>query len=606
MRKLLGRFGMIAKPFLRAVILLPLFIPAISHAQSGWWNCPNPPTISSVTPSPWVAGQTYNLVITGTGLLTPTQPCNEIPFYVTLSNGEDAALFNVSTLSATEVTATVTVPAGDSAQTACVTVEYFSADVVRKTASPNRGTCPTVTTDFGTFVPFAVPVCPGPTITSVTPSTWFAGKSYDNVKVIGTGFTTTADSNRTGCPVTLITITAADGSPVPISSVTVDSKTKITLSGVAPPTADPTETATITASTALSTGTPATLTTQPQILGNQIIFQNNPVNDPKSPPPVVVGQQIALTTPALPSGITATRTTWTVDGTRIADYAPTTDGASVTELKDEDLKKSDITFYWVYPEPSATVTYEYCVDIPEAGNQCSTANATFEVDGYDSPSINVVDNRSPSVDHLDACNGVPGGPYLDFGVLHGPHTPCTAVGQPGIQFFPEGTPPGDGDTFFVQIVNSDIEHETGRGTPYGCRARPGIDGDYPYQGDFQPSSAVDAPEDALPNDQNRATRNFNATMYLFWKSDTDDSIPVPLAYVPWKFEAGAHRILGIWSPSGGGTDQGSQLADPSQTNPRSPTEPQKTLGIPIWNGLATPTCGPQPNSAEDSATVEEL
>lgn len=66
MRKRLGSLRMIAKPFLCAIIFLPLFIPAMCHAQT----CTQP-AITSVTPSTWVAGQTYNVVVVGTGFLTP-------------------------------------------------------------------------------------------------------------------------------------------------------------------------------------------------------------------------------------------------------------------------------------------------------------------------------------------------------------------------------------------------------------------------------------------------------------------------------------------------------------------------------------------------------
>jgi hypothetical protein len=152
MRKILGNFGTIARPFLRAIILLPLFIPAMCHAQ---WSCPTWPTISSVTPSTWVAGQTYKqVVITGSGFKGPTKSCNEFFFRVTLTNGGNVTLSDVSTVSDSKMTATVTVPSSDTAQTACVTVEYQWWDVIRKTASGNSGACPPpYSNGNGTVVP---------------------------------------------------------------------------------------------------------------------------------------------------------------------------------------------------------------------------------------------------------------------------------------------------------------------------------------------------------------------------------------------------------------------------------------------------------------------
>jgi hypothetical protein len=98
------------------------------------------------------------------------------------------------------------------------------------------------------------PGCPtSPTIASVSPSTWFAGKTYNNVVITGTGFTT-ADKATAACPATPVSIAAADGSAVPVSGVNVASATRIVVT-VRPPANDPTETATVTVGTTPSTGT---------------------------------------------------------------------------------------------------------------------------------------------------------------------------------------------------------------------------------------------------------------------------------------------------------------------------------------------------------------
>jgi RHS repeat-associated protein len=68
MRKLLGLSGGASRPFLRAVMLLLLISPAFCHAQSicdGWPFWGGGPSISSISPTTWIAGQTTTVTMTG-------------------------------------------------------------------------------------------------------------------------------------------------------------------------------------------------------------------------------------------------------------------------------------------------------------------------------------------------------------------------------------------------------------------------------------------------------------------------------------------------------------------------------------------------------------
>lgn len=172
MSKPLGKMGSFVTPFqnfvpLFLLLLLP-FSATLCHAQT----CPGL-TFSSVTPTPWVAGQTYNkVVITGTGLNGPDNSslCNRFNFGVSLTNGGTATLSDVSYVSAKKITATVTLPASDTAQTACVTADYWEADVIRKTAnvrkeaSVSSDACAWTSPYFGAIAWFAVPVYPTLTV----------------------------------------------------------------------------------------------------------------------------------------------------------------------------------------------------------------------------------------------------------------------------------------------------------------------------------------------------------------------------------------------------------------------------------------------------------
>ena len=232
MRKPSGKLGRVmVGPLLQAATLLLLLSAAVCHAQIDCvWNSNAGQTISSISPSTWIAGKTTTVTLTGTNL------CGDYVWVAVDSGSVTVQLLSVT--SSTETQFTATPDASDPTETATVWVRFL---------------------DGGDFPPTSATVqiigCATPTIASVTPSTWFAGKTYDKVTITGTNFTTNDDAAKTGCPVTPIAVTTGTGS-VTVSNVHVDSKTKITAT-VAPDDSDPTETATVTAGP-----TPASSSTQ--------------------------------------------------------------------------------------------------------------------------------------------------------------------------------------------------------------------------------------------------------------------------------------------------------------------------------------------------------
>lgn len=348
-----------------------------------------------------------------------------------------------------------------------------------------------------------------------------------------------------------------------------------------------------------------------QILGNQIQCDpsmncTQPVistTDGSEPPVqnVVVGQPIILTTPAQPSGITATKTTWTVGGTRIANYAPTTASASVTELTDDDLKNSNITFYWVYPDDSISVTYNYCVDIPGADpvHQCSpTAMAAFnvtgpgdelmDVDAYDQLNIDMIIDKPPCLPTSADMS-----PYLYYANASGSDypSPVNVTGDPqGIKF----TPPAStsGTYFFVQLVNGDRTTYTNGKSSASCVSPPGLDGgNYPYPMQQGYDYADDSPDAALGSIYKKVSRTFKATMYLLWTSSIPDSIPVPIDSQDW------HIVRGITMNTSYPTSESwtqpvwDALGTDGDPVNYVDTAPSKSpYGYPTWKGPATPVC----------------
>ena len=363
--------------------------------------------------------------------------------------------------------------------------------------------------------------------------------------------------------------------------MTVVDKTKITLT-VAPqvtdPT-DPTETATVTAVTGPNTSPP----TPANILGNQILCDPSMPNCggnvistvDGAPPPVqnvVVGQPIILNTntnPSLP--ITPYKTTWTVDGTRIKNYAPTTASASVTELKGMDLAQPNITFYWVYQNSSIPVTYQYCVNIPGVGNQCSPmATATFKVNAPISVNLYTCGGDVTGCSEYSPLGSVVittvGGQKLKLG-----GSP-TNVGIVFTAYDDVSSPPG---TFsFVQVIGNyttTYSYKSGGSCPYNFGF--GLDNSNPYPTFAPPSTTDDNPGTRLYADDTEVTADMQATMYLLWTSSAAGSIPVPLGYVDWSWFGDAVRdeSTKIWSikPDSGSQGYAGSLQD-SSTYPQWP------------------------------------
>jgi len=198
-----------------------------------------PPTITSISPNVWFAGQTYNNVtITGTGFspaipgppggLGPPQPCPATTVAVTMSNGGTVAVSSVDVVSATKITATVAPAAADSTGGATV-----------KLSGTPQATAP-------------AQVCGVPTITSISPTVWIEGNPTP-VTITGAGFTTTAAATS-ACPVSAISVTTGTGT-VTVTKVSVVGATEITASIEAPANVA-NETANLTV-----TGTPAATAT---------------------------------------------------------------------------------------------------------------------------------------------------------------------------------------------------------------------------------------------------------------------------------------------------------------------------------------------------------
>ena len=117
-----------------AALLILLLSGAVGRAQSCSGKEHPAPTITSVTPGTWIAGQTYNITITGTGFTYSDgngNLCGDAIAEVYLTSSGNVDVENISFVSDTEITATVTPAIADPTQTACVAAVYLAFGPIR-------------------------------------------------------------------------------------------------------------------------------------------------------------------------------------------------------------------------------------------------------------------------------------------------------------------------------------------------------------------------------------------------------------------------------------------------------------------------------------------
>ena len=298
----------------------------------------------------------------------------------------------------------------------------------------------------------------------------------------------------------------------------------------------------------------------------------------------VVGQQINLSLETNPEGEQPSNIQWTIGGNRIANYVVNGTGptgsstASVTALA--DLSSPSFSYYWI----TAGQGLEVSVTATVFGTQL-TKSASFNITAPNpaQPTVTLPTNGQLHINNVGDCSGGTPGPAMVFGSISGPNPgTCTYSGQAGIRFAPPSATSPPGNFFFVQLITLEHVTYTGSNGSTNCTATvsPGLDRDYPYQR-VTGQSVSDAPFAPLPSTYLTVSRDFGATMYLMWQSNTSGSIPVPMGSVAWGFSASTSQPQansGNWSaPNGSGSAQPFVAA----SGPSS---------FPIWSALNSTTC----------------
>ena len=562
MRKFLGNWGeaAIVKPLLRAATLFLLLSAAFCHAQL---NCTMtdaqydqaPGTqFTLIGPTVWPPGQITTVTLTGSWT-TPSLPVGcwgdsiEVMGLAAGGGGTGVPDPNVTISNIAYNPPTTTSPP----------TTTFTVTVLPQ--APNTqdwmviqcltGACPewsSIGVQAMIQTPPPPPPCPASTVASVSPNIWWAGQTK-TVTVTGTNFVTPANA-APGCPATTATVSALSGAAIALGTVTVNSATQITIASVAPPSSETTEGATV-ALSGEANGEAAPPPNADVLGAPQIQWKGKTISGSgATAQSTVVGQNVVLTgIPTattlgnLPIHVTFTQAPgaaapWTAGGTNIGGYPASTAGASVTATV---LSQPTLSTYWVVPQQSVPVSYEYCVDTPSQDDLCPSspapANATFKVTGPSGGTMSFKPYLAGvSIANLSACSDPPlsGGPYLAYSQgLTGSACPTGTLhaSANGITFnSPTGYSNTSGGSFkLVQLISGDVV--TGVSGTEGA----GLDTQYPYPG--PPSN--DNPALVLPSTPGTVTRTFTANMFLMWQSSTTNSIPVPLGYQTWGFDGSA-------------------------------------------------------------------
>ena len=254
---------------------------------------------------------------------------------------------------------------------------------------------------------------------------------------------------------------------------------------------------------------------------------------------VATGQQVALTTSPTVSNIVSQ--SWKVDGTTVGGYQPsaTACNASVPCPAPTDFTKSSTTFYWTAASAGLNVSYYF----KRANGQSASASATFDVVGPTEVNVSI----TPGKVDVFPYNG---SYYLEFGGVKGGKE---VHGPPGMIFTAKASPPaGYSGTFsWVQIIESDTTKYISGSKVLTCTIGVSLDNQYPYSL-YNPTD--DSPNDALSNANDEVKEVLDAfQMYLLWKPNTLDSIPIALGYVQWSWNGDAvrNKLNGIWSLKSG-------------------------------------------------------
>jgi hypothetical protein len=246
-------------------------------------------------------------------------------------------------------------------------------------------------------------------------------------------------------------------------------------------------------------------------------------------PSVVVGQPIQVV--AIPSETPVQPKAWDPEGTIVGGFRQ--DFACANPLPppnppcggptQADLTSSSTSFYWVTPSSGIeTVTYSYTL----ANGQRRSVQAKFDVTAPTTPVVAIDPIRTARI------------LWLPPSVTLAPAEQLYMSAD--IEF--SATPPSE---LYEWIQIGQMSHtsitalDEGKSTTCVISSTPGLDLGSGYP-NFTGAKANDTPGVPLEPGYLTASSTFAAQMYLMWKPNLPNSIPVPLGFTSWGFSESAN------------------------------------------------------------------
>lgn len=295
------------------------------------------------------------------------------------------------------------------------------------------------------------------------------------------------------------------------------------------------------------------------------------------------GQLISLSlTP--PSGLTITSQTWTLSNYNdvIGRYTASTSNGTITPVDLQATAQSDLSYYYVVPGRSETVSVSVTYDNLQSAN----ATATFNVNGP--TNANIVPTVG-TVNILPAGVGFAGkatSTVIELG---------DGATKNGIRFDASATfPSGDQGAYsWVQLITSYTQTLCVGACSQTDSLGSGLDTNYPYP-PSNGSIAVDSPGIGIIDSNSEVAARFHATMYALWAPTAANgcsiigslpcTIPIPLGSIGWTFTGDAINTL---STSTGATGTPWILNSCSSGNAGNFNAPNGSSGYPQWTNLFT-------------------
>jgi hypothetical protein len=277
---------------------------------------------------------------------------------------------------------------------------------------------------------------------------------------------------------------------------------------------------------------------------------------------VIVGEKVELRGVVYPEEKDPKRGEWVVDGNSNENYikkfkvAEDHTQSEVIPLQGEDLRQSEIRFYW-FKGKEGTVTYTTTVDGEEYSQDVSFTirKPEYEVawDSRDANHFGVTTGGDPELrDQWPDSNRVDPG----YGGELGERDIIEGLEYNGILFCCESGSDIPGNTQWVQLIENcqfirwDENGVTFVTPPIEKNCETGLDMVYPcaVNNSFYDAPAI--PTSVFPDNYSlfRVTMSFD--LYLMFKPRGEENEWVPLKKIDWKWAGGVEKVNDKWEPRG--------------------------------------------------------